>query len=108
MTERRGEQPSGEGNARDDDIARAIPGAWSQPASAFVDESSVVRPDRRLDNSPRGRVVRLLVLAGFAAGTSAFAWGVTVALQGLDEEETVATPKVAGAEGSAEPERAPS
>ncbi len=82
---------------RDDhqSVASAIPGAWVQPAAAFADESSVVRPDRRDAGGASGRVVRLLVLAVLSAGTAAFAWGVTVALQSLDDEEAAALPSVA-------------
>lgn len=64
--------------------ASAIPGAWAQPAAAFVDESSVVRPERGGGGS---RVASLVVLSVLAVGAAGFAWGITVALQGLDENE---------------------
>lgn len=64
----------------------AIPGAWARPASAFADESSVVRPADRASEGG-SRAVSLVVLAVLALGTAGFAWGVTVALQQLDADE---------------------
>lgn len=80
-----------------------IPGAWAQPASAFVDESHVVRPDRSGSDPSAGRVRRLLVLAAFSLGTAGFAWGVTVALQGLDDEEELTPAQLASIAATPKP-----
>lgn len=101
---------TGPGSERDDGSGSAIPGAWARPASAFADEASVVRPERA---GPKGsRVQSLAVLAVLAVGTAAFSWGITVALQRLDDEPAPAisgTPRASNvvAEAASVPEPPP-
>lgn len=79
--------------ARDEDREQdgpagpVIPGAWAQPASSFADETTVVRPERKGDGRKGGRTARLLALVGISLGLAAFAWGVTVSLQQLEDED---------------------
>lgn len=86
--------------------ASAIPGAWARPAAAFVDETTVVRPERRAGGS---RAASLVVLGLLAVGAAVFAWGVTLALNDVDEVNPTGPvePKRAAASATSAPTAPP-